>query len=67
MVSEGTKYTDALMEIRSPNGIKRITLERLSEITMESFILGKLGRDGTNKERSRNIFDRLLEEELARA
>jgi hypothetical protein len=33
---------------------------------MESFMLGKLGSDGTNKERCPKIFDRLLEEELAR-
>ena len=57
-------YEDALIDIRSVNGTKRITNERLAEIVDESRRLGKLGRGGTNQQCAK-IFDRLIEEEVA--
>jgi integrase len=66
MIRESTPDSDGIIEIKSRYGTKRITLERLSEITMESFILGGLAREGTNKEQCRQIWNRLIEEEVAR-
>ena len=55
MVFAGTPpdRADAVVEIRSLYGTKRITSERLAEITFEA------GKD-------RNHFDRLIEQELDR-
>jgi hypothetical protein len=36
MVERGPDFADGIVEIRSPNGTKRITTERLAEITFES-------------------------------
>jgi hypothetical protein len=65
MVRESTPDSDGIIEIKSRYGTKRITLERLSEITVESFILGGLASEGTNKEQCRQIWNRLIEEEVA--
>ena len=46
-------FADGIVEIRSPNGTKRITTERLAEITFES------AKDQAH-------FDRLIEEEVNR-
>jgi hypothetical protein len=54
---------DGFVEIRSPNGMKVITLTRLAEIIVESERIGRRGRGGT-KEECRAIFDRLIEQEV---
>jgi hypothetical protein len=67
MVSPGTPphFEDAIFEIRSVHGIKRITNERLTDITMESWRLGERGKEGT-EERCKKIFGRLIEKEVTR-
>jgi hypothetical protein len=68
MVSLGTPpdYEDAIIEIRSPLGVKRITNERLTEITMESWRLGGRGKPWGSKALCAKHFDRMIEEEFAR-
>lgn len=58
MVEPGTPpgYKDAIIEIRSPNGTKRITIDRLAEITTQSRRLSR-GR----KALGAMLFDRLIE------
>ena len=56
---------DAIIEIRSVYGMKRITDERLAEITAESWGLGKRGKWGTKKQ-CQEIFDRLIADEVVR-
>ena len=58
-------YEDAIIEIRSVHGIKRITDERLAEITAESWGLRKRGKRGTKKQ-CQGIFDRLIADEVGR-
>jgi glycerate kinase len=67
MLSPGTPpdYEDAIIEIRSVHGIKRITNERLAEITAESWGLGKRDKRGTKKQ-CQEIFDRLIADKVAR-
>ena len=68
MVSPGTPpdYEDAIIELRSPLGVKRITNERLTEITMESWRLGGREKPWGSKTLSAKQFDRMIEEEVAR-
>lgn len=60
-VSPGTPpdRADAVIEIRSPYGTKRITSERLAEITTESRRLS-----GDRKALGAMLFDRLIEREV---
>jgi hypothetical protein len=53
-IHDGTPpdYDDSIVGIRSPNGVKPITGERLAEIT--------------EKAKNQRHFDRLIEEEVAR-
>ena len=61
MVEPGTPpgYKDAIIEIRSPNGTKRITNDRLAEITTQSRRLSR-GR----KALGTMLFDSLIEQEV---
>jgi hypothetical protein len=61
MVEPGTPpgYEDAIIEIRSPNGTKRITNDRLAEITTQSRRLSR-GR----KALGAMLFDSLIEQEV---
>ena len=63
IVEPGTPpgYEDAIIEIRSPNGTKRIAIDRLAKITTESQRLSR-GR----KALGAMLFDRLIEQEAAR-
>ena len=62
MVEAGTPpgYEDAILEIRSPNGTKRITIDRLAEITTQS---RRLSRD--RKALGAMLFDRLIASSFA--
>ena len=65
LIREDTPDSEGIVEIQSRYGTKRITLERVSEITIESWRLGRRARGGTEEE-CRKIFNRLIEEEVAR-
>jgi hypothetical protein len=67
LIREDTPDSEGIVEIQSRYGTKRITLERVSEITIESWRLGlgRRAREGTEEE-CRKIFNGLIEEEVAR-